>query len=674
MKIGLKLAETGYRFGTEERARIYLTNALEPWVKQLPLIGFEALAHEAAAVNEIKRHKRFTVVIGNPPYSVLSANLTSTARMIVDPYRYVNGQKIEERSMLRLEMHLQDDYIKFLAFSQQVLDQAHVGVLGVITNNGYLDNLTLRGVRFTLSEQFRELALLNLHGSRQRRGRSNVISDDNVFDIEQGVTITTAAESGMKSVISRVRYAELIGSRELKNQFLLKSTAASIETDSITPQSPYYFFTPRDDSKRSEYDAYTSITEAMPTNISGIVTAHDHLVVDFHDVRLRENARILRSDQISDEKARELLGVKDNAGWKLARVRRKLRKKTSDVEFLRPYAYRPFDVRTIYYQHDLVWCDRRKVMSHTIAGSNVALATCRQLASEPWEHLFVTRDLQDDCLVSNRTRERSYHFPLYLYDALPFEGDHPNEQAKRPNFSSAFLKSLTIALKQQQVGDFGLPTGLTPEDILHYAYAVFHSPSYRSRYAEFLKIDFPRLPLTSSLELFHALARLGGELTALHLLESAELDQPIAEFIGGAKKGNGPEIEKISWSNDTVWIDKQQTTGFRGVREEVWNFHIGSYQVCQKWLKDRKGRTLTKDDIAYYHKIIVALSETIRLMAKIDRVIEEHGGWPLVGSWDAAVSAGVTARNERKSANNPESSDDKRVGEISALPDRLPFE
>ncbi len=171
----------------------------------------------------------------------------------------------------------------------------------------------------------------------------------------------------------------------------------------------------------------------------------------------------------------------------------------------------------------------------------------------------------------------------------------------------------------------GLPQGLTPEDIFHYAYAVLHSPGYRSRYAVLLKFEFPRLPLTGNLELFRALAHLGGELVALHLLESPKLDKPRTEFIGG----RNPDVEKASWSRNTVWLDKAQTTGFRGVPEAVWNFHIGGYQVCEKWLKDRKGRTLTKDDLAQYHKIVVALSETIRLMAEIDEVIEQHGGWPL---------------------------------------------
>jgi hypothetical protein len=232
-------------------------------------------------------------------------------------------------------------------------------------------------------------------------------------------------------------------------------------------------------------------------------------------------------------------------------------------------------------------------------------------------------------LLSSKTTDSQA--PLYLLakdedDAHLFAGS-----GARPNLGSPFLTALAKNLNLRQSGDFGLPSGLTPEDIFHYAYAVFHSPGYRSRYAEFLKIDFPRLPLTGNLELFRALARLGGELTALHLLESPKLAQPITEFIGKSK-----EVTKVGYTDQTVWINaggtKAKTTagtsGFQGVPEAVWNFHIGGYQVCEKWLKDRKGRTLTKDDIAHYQKIVVALSETIRLMAEIDKVIESHGGWP----------------------------------------------
>ena len=192
----------------------------------------------------------------------------------------------------------------------------------------------------------------------------------------------------------------------------------------------------------------------------------------------------------------------------------------------------------------------------------------------------------------------------------------------------------TLGLKQ--CGHHDLPQGLTPEDIFHYTYAVFHSPGYRSRYAEFLKIDFPRLPLTRNLELFHELAQLGGELVALHLLESPRLDQPLTTYIGPAN----PEVKRVGWANNAVWLDAPPTPrgstsaphpgviGFHGVPEAVWNFHIGGYQVCEKWLKDRKGRILSQEDIAHYHRIVVALADTIGLMKEIDGVIDQHGGWP----------------------------------------------
>lgn len=188
--------------------------------------------------------------------------------------------------------------------------------------------------------------------------------------------------------------------------------------------------------------------------------------------------------------------------------------------------------------------------------------------------------------------------------------------------------------------EFLAQMGGEPNDFLYYAYSVLYSPEYRTRYEEFLKIDFPRLPLGGSPELFRALAQLGGELTALHLLESPKLAKLITEFVGS----RNPMVEKISWCKDAVWVDKAQTTGFKGVPEEVWNFHIGGYQVCHKWLKDRKGRTLSDEDIAHYQKIIVALSETIRLMAEIDEVIQGHGGWP-----DAfqTVGDGATAKSSR---------------------------
>jgi predicted helicase len=246
----------------------------------------------------------------------------------------------------------------------------------------------------------------------------------------------------------------------------------------------------------------------------------------------------------------------------------------------------------------------------------------RRIRTEDYAHFFVVSRIGMGEIISSA--DNCNFFPLYLYHDDPLSVNAGRE----PNLTREFLTALASRM------DMKIGSALTPEDIFHYAYAVFHSPGYRSRYAEFLKIDFPRLPLTGNLQLFRALARLGGELTALHLLESPRLAQPLTEFIGS----RNPEVEKVSWSRNTVWVDKAQTSGFRGVPEPVWNFHIGGYQVCEKWLKDRKGRTLAKDDIAHYHKIVVALSETIRLMAEIDQVIEQHGGWPSAFATEASAS------------------------------------
>jgi predicted helicase len=250
---------------------------------------------------------------------------------------------------------------------------------------------------------------------------------------------------------------------------------------------------------------------------------------------------------------------------------------------------------------------------------------------------WVTATLADKSVVSSR--DNASGFPLYLYDE---EGELGlSEKAGRPNLSPEFLRQLALKLNFSPVGSLGLPDGLTPEDIFHYAYGVLHSPGYRRRYAEFLKIDFPRLPLTSSLDLFRALAKLGGELVALHLMESPKLNKPMTKWRGEAPSG---EVEKVAYADETVWIDKAKTEGFRGVPEAVWNFHVGGYQVCEKWLKDRKGRQLSADDIAHYQKIVVALAETIRLMAEIDKTIDTHGGWPGTFITDPKALEGLKSR------------------------------
>lgn len=283
--------------------------------------------------------------------------------------------------------------------------------------------------------------------------------------------------------------------------------------------------------------------------------------------------------------------------------------------------YRPYDIRWTLYTGNargFICNPRRPVQQYMISNNNLALIANRQVNND-FRHIIAARTLIDTCTLSSATRETSYIFPLYLTNNSELKISSTAEL----NFSVAFLEAFSKAILQKEIKN-GLPDGISAEMVFFYIYAVFSSNTYRIRYAEFLKIDFPRLPLTSSLDLFRALSKLGGELVALHLMESPKLDQHLTTYTGSA----APVVDKVSWANNTVWLDRAQKSGFIGVPENVWNFHIGGYQVCHKWLKDRKGRTLTAEDLNHYHRIVVALSETIRLMAEIDEVIEQFGGWP----------------------------------------------
>ncbi|GAB2947516.1 type ISP restriction/modification enzyme [Aquaspirillum soli] len=629
MKVGLKLAETGYGFGSEERARIYLTNALEPWHKQLQLPELGALAHEAAAVNEIKRQKRFTVVIGNPPYSGHSRN--NKIHWIVN---LVKDFTRDEPSLQGPGQGkwLQDDYVKFLRLSQYILSPTDAGILAMITNHRYLTNRTFKGMRRLWRSQFPLARILDLHGNRVVHELSPIGIDENVFDIEQGVAIGMFAKGCRAS--SDSKFHELWGSRTTedhtgKYDVLARTSLKTTSWQQLTPAAPDWLYSPRDevaDDIRSEFESAMKMLELMPGALgpngkpqSGLLTMHDGFALSFTANEVEEKIRQFLKTKSRDE-AKQIFGTLCNPQqWDYAAAKVTLaspawRKKVSRI------CSSPFDTRYTVYDKSVAVHLRRRLSDQFFNRKNLGLVlgeAGQEISGDEWDAVSCVSSILQ---LNYFRRNGSPTLPLYIFDEdlLGTETD-----GRRPNLSHRHLAKLAGRLGLK-VGKDGLPVGLTPEHIFYYVYAVFHSPNYRSRYAEFLKIDFPRLPLTGTLELFHALAKLGGELTALHLLESPKLDRSITEFIGS----RNPEVEKASWSKNTVWVDKAQSIGFKGVPEEVWNFHIGGYQVCEKWLKDRKGRTLSKDDIAHYQKIVVALTETTRLMAEIDKVIDKHGGWP----------------------------------------------
>ena len=613
MKVGLKLTETSYKFRSNERARIYLTNTLEPKVKQLPQIGFEALANEAKEVNEVKWYKRFTVVMGNPPYSISSSNKGEFIEKLMELYK----------QSVRAERNIQplsDDYIKFIRVTHEQIATTGLGVAGLITNHAYLSGVIHRGVRESLFAAFNRITVLDLHGNTTALEASPEGVDVNVFDIQQGVSISFWGKVPQSINPQPARFAELWGSREDKYGALSSQSIQTTKWEAIRPHTPYFFFVPKDFGAQEEYDKGWQLPAIFPTSTSGVTTHRDHFFVGFSEAEVRGRVKKFTDGGLTDANVAVAFDLED---WDFKKDRARVMKQEKSANPIVPYSYRPFDERAIFYSTDLIERHRYEVMRHMLA-PNLGFCFMRKPIPPQFNQCMVTRSAIDKNFYGYQT----YVFPLFLHDEdKPTQGALPVSDSRRLNISPDFIKSwsTTLGVRWASSGPTDCIKTTGPMDVFHYAYAVFHSPGYRTRYAEFLKIDFPRLPLTARLDLFRALAALGGDLVALHLLESPQLDHPITRFIGNPKQ----EIEKVTYADKTVWIDKAQTTGFKGVPDLVWNFHIGGYQVCEKWLKDRKTRTLTKDEIAHYQKVVVALTETIRLMSEIDKVIEKHGGWPI---------------------------------------------
>jgi predicted helicase len=629
MKIGLKLWETGYRFGSDERAHIYLTNSLEPAVDiQMDLPDLlPALAHEAQAANSVKRHKRFTVVIGNPPYSGISANRNDWIETLLKGrdlsgrktanYYEVNGASIGEK-----KVWLQDDYVKFVRLSHFLIEEAGMGVHGMITNHSFVDSPTCRGLRFQLARFFSVMHFVDLHGSTKKSEVApEDIIDENVFDILPGVAVSLCARASLSRHMT-IGSFDLWGTREDKFTWLLGHSMDSVHWMPLSLSEPYYLFVNRQLDFDAEYYGFYSLKDIFSFYGTGVQTSRDEFATDYVRKDLEDRLCAFFSREQSDKTIGEKFGVSDTRGWKIREIRR-----TSNFakvsEHITQYLFRIFDTKWVALTKDIVDWPRFDVIS-CVGPNRPGLLCSRQQATPGFRHAFVVNMPVDMFCISNKSREGQTVFPLFACTEGSFFQSKSDTKWKL-NFGQQFAED-SFRLLHPSV-THGECKSLSEEDgfqILAYLYAILHSAIYRARYVDLLKMDYPRLPLTSNMKLFITLARLGGELITLHLIESPKVNRYITKFLGD----ENPEVEKIFYSDSTVWIDKAQTIGFKGVPEDVWNFHIGGYQVCEKWLKDRKGRRLTKDDIEHYQKIVVALNETIRLMTEIDKVIEKHGGWP----------------------------------------------
>ena len=632
LKLAHLLKQQGARLEDDERLGIYLTNTLEIAAKKSDLLLAQFVSKEANEAAEVKVGKPIMVVIGNPPYANFGMmNKGKWILNLLDEYK---------TGLNETKLNLDDDFIKFIRFAQWRIDTNKEGVVGLITNNTYLDGLTHRRMRESLMESFTDIYVLNLHGSAKKQEVCpDGSKDENVFDITIGVSISLFVKEPGKSGC-RVHYADLWGRREHKYEMLNKLEVEKIRWKELSPVEPHFFFVPKQMKSSREYEKGWSMQDIFGVSGNGVKTERDRLSIHLEREEIETVVHHFRTlDETSLRFKYDL--HEDSRDWKVASAKLDVQSNKAK-ELFKKILYRPFDVRHTWYSgvsKGFIGTPASKLMHHLMKGDNLAMLACRQQASTGFQHIFCSRELTECAAVSLRTREITSVFPLYLYDDPEAENRKRGgggtmlmalfEPAtgyvtRRANLNPKFIADLTqkLGLKWLPVDSGDLKKTVGPDDVFNYAYAIFHSPTYRERYAEFLKIDFPRLPLTGDLKLFRALAAKGASLVALHVMESSKLDTFITEF---DIPGSG-EVEKVQYTDadERVWINPKQYFG--GVPKTVWEFHVGGYQVCEKWLKDRRGRKLSFAETQHYQKTIVALSETIRLMAEIDETIPV---WPI---------------------------------------------
>ncbi|MFH1493469.1 MAG: type ISP restriction/modification enzyme [Pseudomonadota bacterium] len=623
LKLDMLLTETGYiPPASPQRLRVFLTNSLEEYHPDTGSLFASWLSSEANEANHVKRDTPVMVVMGNPPYSGHSANKGEWIASLLEDYKQEpGGGRLQEKN----SKWLNDDYVKFIRYGQHFVDRTGEGVLAFITNNGYLDNPTFRGMRWSLMRSFDEIYLLDLHGnSKKRETAPDGSKDENVFDIMQGVSIALMVKTGKKpaGTLATIRHAELFGKRQSKYDHLDASSLESLPWQNLEPAAPLYLWVPRDESLMAEFQQGFNLQELFPVNSVGIVTARDNFTI--HETPEQVKNTIIRFLALDDEAARREFALGEDArDWKVSFARKDLQQSGIDFDSnIVPINYRPFDTRHTYYtgkSKGFHCMPRGEVMQHFLLGENVGLLCCRQSAIDSWEHVGITDKIVDDSRVSNRTKERGYVFPLYLYhpisSPLPL-GEGLGVRERTPNLDPTLVERFAAITGLRFVPEAsGDPATFAPVDLLDYIYAVLHSPGYRTRYREFLKTDFPRVPYPENAAQFRNLAALGGELRLWHLLQHPDMDQGSVSYQG---QGDNT-VDKQRFDARRVSVNASQY--FDGVPESAWNFHIGGYQPAQKWLKDRKGRALDHIDIRHYRRIIAALTATENLMRRVDEVM-----------------------------------------------------
>ncbi|MGB6092294.1 MAG: type ISP restriction/modification enzyme [Moheibacter sp.] len=609
LKLDLLLTETGFKPTSNQRFKVYLTNSLEEHHQDTGTLFANWLSTEANEANHIKRDSPVMCVIGNPPYAVSSTNKNDWIQDLISDYK----KNLNER-----KINLDDDYIKFIRYGQHYIDKNGSGVLAYISNNSFIDGITHRQMRKHLLETFDKIYILDLHGNAKKKEVCPDGSpDQNVFDIMQGVSINifVKTDKKKKTELGEVYHFDLQGKRNHKYETLNNSTISNMKWAKLEFKKPYYFFVPKDFESEENYKKGFKVDELFIEKVPGLETIRDAITIHFKQEDLKNVVNdflTLEENEIASK-----YNTKDARDWKISRAKEDVKLNIDNKKVWQNVYYRPFDTRKTFYsgkQNGFVCNGRYNVMKNLLE-DNLALIVPRQ-TTQDYRHNFITNKIfEGNITASAKLFGTGNGFPLYIYPETNGQQTIEQSNERKPNLKTEIVNQIADNLGLTFTNEKETTENtFSPIDILDYIYAVLHSPTYREKYKEFLKIDFPRVPYPKDKDTFWQLVKLGGEIREIHLLESPTVEIYITQYpIDGDNV-----VGKTKFQDGKVYINETQY--FDNVPQVAWEFYIGGYQPAQKWLKDRKDRKLEFDDILHYQKIIVALTETDRLMKEIDKI------------------------------------------------------
>ena len=615
LKISEYFKELGFTIEAGKRLNIFLTNTLTNKLPH-PFPTMPSLSKEGKEANRIK-NKDILVIMGNPPYSGHSANKGDWIQNEMKTYYEVDGKPLGEKN----PKWLQDDYVKFIRFAQWKMDKVEKGIVGIITNHSYIDNPTFRGMRQSLMKTFDEIYILDLHGNSKKKEKCpDGSKDENIFDIQQGVAIALFIKKNNKPKNCNVYQSDLFGLRENKYQSLFDLSLKNVEWNLTNPNSPFYLFKSRNEDLLEKYNKGLSLQEIFKLYSVGIVTSRDDFVIDTKLENLRQRINDFKNPSIPNHIIEEKYGLKENSKFKID-ISRKYINSLEKEEYEKKFCkinYRPFDTRFLFYDDAVIERMRKEIMFN-VQEENVGLIINRNTKkSGHYDSVFITKIIIDAHIVDNI----AYNFPLYILangeekiffgvrePEVEYGGKTKHGLTKTENFVPEFRKFIDKKYKGYYF----------PEDILGYIYAVLHSPTFRTKYLEFLKIDFPRIPFTDDENIFKELSEIGKDLYHTHLMNI------VPNLIECRSIGNGDnfKVETVNYDKGKVWLNKERY--FENVPDDVWNFYIGGYQVLDKWLKERKKHeiTLSSDDIKHFQYVVNIIAHTIKTMERIDDLTKE---------------------------------------------------